>query len=76
MPSEYAADIATIKANTNNIIKSLDALTEKVGNEQKEREELGNRVTRLEERLSLWQIGQAAWTTLASVLAAAFGRSN
>jgi len=56
--------------------KKFSLLCAKVEHEEEARGELDKRVTRLEERLSIWQIGQAAWTTLASALAAAFGRSN
>jgi len=73
MPSEYAEDIATIKANTSNIIKSLDALTDTVGDERTEREKLGNRVTRIEERMGIWGAAQAAYATAVAALAGFLG---
>jgi len=76
MGSQYAEDIATIKANTGHIIKGLDELKETVGEERDKREALGNRVTALEGRVSIWQAGQAAFTAIAAAIAAAIGRSN
>lgn len=51
----------------------LSSLCQKVEDGEERNGKLDRRVTRLEERMSLWQVGQAAWTTLASAIAAAIG---
>lgn len=76
MPSEYANDIATIKANTGHIIKGLDALTATVEDERGKREELGNRVTRLEERTKTDKWIDRVAIVAGSISAALFGRST
>ena len=53
--------------------KKLTSLCRKVDAEEEARGKLGNRVTRIEERMSIWQVGQAAWTTLAAAIAAVIG---
>lgn len=51
----------------------ITSLCKKVDDGEDARNGLSNRVTRLEERMSIWQVGQAAWSALLSAVAAVIG---
>ena len=60
--------------------EKLDNLNDKVTTaledaklERKERECLGTRVTRLEERLGIWGMAQAAYSTITAIIAGFVG---
>jgi hypothetical protein len=60
------------------LVYKIDELTHEVRriNEDHEKRlrEIEENVTRLSERLTIWQVGQAAYSSIAAVIAGFFGR--
>jgi len=62
------------------ILFQLKSLTDAVEKQNEDHEArirlLEGTVGRLSERLTIWQIGQSLWTTVASVIAAVVGKNT
>lgn len=58
-----------IDERVENTDKNVTALVAKVDTAEKAQGKLGIRVTRLEERMSIWQKGQAIYSTAVALLA-------
>jgi len=65
--------LAVLGEKLDNLDGKVTAALEDAKEERDAREKLGTRVTRIEERIGIWAIAQAAWTALASAIAAAIG---
>jgi len=65
--------MAVLGEKLDNLDGKVTAALEDAKKERTERENIGTRVTRLEERMGIWSVLQAAYSTMVGAIAAFLG---